>query len=159
MATRNNLRGLLLIVTLAFLGFLLIAVPSFLVNQFKEIKDPTWATLYGVTVGLGFLLVIGCFLWGFLRLWLATRRKRRQRDLSDKSPSELSPTERNRQIDANLQAVEDLKSDAAVSSELRRELDPLIDEIVKADLQTLLAEAHPAAFARRVARGVDFTPR
>jgi small GTP-binding protein len=131
MATRNNLRGLLLIVTLAFLGFLLIAVPSFLVNQFKDIQDPTWATVYGITVGAGFLLVLVSFLWILLRLWLATRRKRRRRDLSGKSPQELSPAERERQIDANLQTVEDLKSDTAVSPELRRELDPLIDEIVE----------------------------
>jgi small GTP-binding protein len=138
MATRNNLRGLLLIVTLAFVGFLLIAVPSFLVNQFKEIQDPTWATAYGVTVAAGFLLVLLSFLWVLLRLWLATRRKRRHRDLSNKSPRELTPTERDRQIDANLQTVEDLKSDAAAGPELRRELDPLIDEIVeKRKSQTL----------------------
>jgi small GTP-binding protein len=138
MATRKTFRGLLLIVTLAFLGFLLIAVPSFLVNQFKEIEDAAWARVYAGTVGLGFLVLLACFFWVVLRLWLATRRKRRHRDLSDRTPQELTPAERNRQIDANLQAVEDLKSDADAGSQLRQDLDPLIDEIMeKRKSQTL----------------------
>ena len=70
--------------TLAFLGLLLISVPSLLVNQFLSIDDPTWAKVYGGVVGLGLLLLTVFFVWAMLRVWRATGRKQRRRELSDK---------------------------------------------------------------------------
>jgi small GTP-binding protein len=123
---------------MAFLGTALIAVPTFLVNQFSRIDDPNWAKAYAAAVGVGFLLLAVCCLWLLVRMWRATRRKRRRRHLGSKSPRELTRAEREQQIEDNLQAVKDLKSDESLSPEVRRELDPLVDEIVtKRTSQTL----------------------
>jgi small GTP-binding protein len=130
MAKRSVFRGMQLMLTLAFIGFLLVAVPSFLFNQLQSIGDPLWAKIYGFTTGIGFLLLSVFFLWVLIRVRLATGRKRRRRELSDKSPRELPAAERERQINANLETVEDLKSDESLDAEVRRELDPLITDLV-----------------------------
>jgi len=138
MQTRRNNTRWLLIVTLAFVGFLLIAVPSLVVNQYQAIKNPTWARLYAGTVFSGCLLVSVCFTWILWRIWSAGRKKRARHELHAKSPSQLTPAQQAQQIDENLAAVEDLKADAAISGELRQELDPLVDELAeKRESQTL----------------------
>ena len=65
------------------------------------------------------------------RLWSNSIRKRRRKERRNMSPNSLSSGEREREILENLAEVDDLRSDAAVSPDLDRELDPLVHHVAQ----------------------------
>ncbi len=131
MSAREKSSGLLLLVALAFVGFLLITVPTLVFRQWTTIQQasPMWAYVYLATVGTGLLLVFVYCLLMFWRLWSAGRKKRLRRQQVARNPSELTLAEREKEVEENLAAIEDLKSDPAVADELRREIEPLVDKL------------------------------
>ena len=131
MIFRRATTGLGLLALLAFCGWLLITIPPTVVSQFREAEaaGSTVRMLYLVSVGTGGLLLtisVGGSLWF---VWSRTRRKRRRQIQAQATPANLSPQQRQDEIDENLAQVQDLRSDPSVSTPLQRELDSLIHEL------------------------------
>ncbi len=126
MAPRRTLHGLLLIVVLAFAGFLLVYIPPQVIDDYRRALQlgPTWAYIYLGAVGTGALILAVCSVWTIWQLWSHTRRKREKRERQSKSPSQLSREQQQQEIDENLAAIADLQTDEAVADEVRRELEP-----------------------------------
>ena len=131
MTFRRATTGLGLLALLAFCGWLLVTVPPTVVSQFQEIESAsdTVRLVYLVSVGTGGTLlalsVCGC-IWF---VWSRTRRKRRRQKQSQTTPGNLSPQQRQEEIDQNLAQVQDLRGDPSVSGPVQRELDSLIHEL------------------------------
>ncbi len=121
----------MLVVVAAVVGFLLILVPSWVAEQYDRLaeKSALWANVYLAVVAVGAVLLLGSIGWIFLRLWSATRRKRKRKLIKEKNPSQLSREQQETEIDENLRSIEDLKSDDAVSDDIRRELEPLVKRV------------------------------
>lgn len=118
---------LLLLLVLAFVGFLLISVPSFVVSQYERAENlgSFWGYLYLGLIGAGGALLVGSGLWFAWRIWRNTVRKRRDLERGTRNPSELSAREREQEIQDNLAAFDDLQRDEVIDEELRAELSPL----------------------------------
>lgn len=123
--------GLFFIIALAAVGVLLVWVPPFLLDQYERVKTlgPTWTYVYFGIVGLGGAILLG--LTGTLgwKLWSATTKKQQDRARTAKNPSELSAAQIKQEVADNLAAVENLRADEAVSSDVRRELQTLIGSV------------------------------
>lgn len=127
MHPRSFTNGLFLLIALAALGVVLIWIPPQIVAQYEKVKhwEPAWVYGYFAIMGVGaaiLLLVIGAFIWN---LWSATRKKHQQRERQAKNPSQLSASEKQQEVAENLAATEDLRQDAAISDEVKRELSHL----------------------------------
>ena len=140
MASRRTTTGFLLLVVAAFIGFLILVVPPWLVDQYDRFADkgPTWARVYLATVAIGGSIFLGATCWILLRLWLATRRKFQRKQRRNKNPSELSRDQQQREIDENLAAVSDLSNDPSVPSEVESELAPLASKFEEKRTQQTL---------------------
>ena len=131
MTFRRATTGLGLLALLAFCGWLLVTMPPTMVSQFQEVQaaSDTVRLLYLVSVGTGGILlaisVCGC-IWF---VWSHTRRKRHRQRQAQETPGNLSPQQRQQEIDQNLAQVQDLRGDLAVSAPLQSELDSLIHEL------------------------------
>ena len=133
MAIRRHFSGLLLLATLAALGGLLVYIPGQVAQQYEVVRQwgRLWVSVYFTVVGIGatLLLIVVCMVaW---RLWSNSIRKRRRKERRNMSPNSLSSGEREREILENLAEVDDLRSDAAVSPDLDRELDPLVHHVAQ----------------------------
>jgi small GTP-binding protein len=140
MNQKNRSSGIWLVVTLACLGFGLVTVPTHIFQQYETMREAggLWTTIYAATAGVGFLLLTICCLWIVGKVWWGTLRKKRRLAKQSRNPSQMSAVERDREINENLSAVDDLKNDAAVDEQVRRELDPLVDAMeTKRESQTL----------------------
>lgn len=125
---------------LAGLGALLVIAPPLIVSQYERAErlGPVAGNLYLAAIGLGGALLLGCGGFVVWRVWRNTLEKRRRREQAAKSPRQLSAVEKRREVDENLAAVRDLQEDQAVSSELKGELDPLMQRVeAKTENQTL----------------------
>jgi uncharacterized protein (DUF697 family)/GTP-binding protein EngB required for normal cell division len=131
MIAQRTSTGLLLIVVLAFVGFMLMVVPGQIVEQYDRVRQAgsVWVIVYFSVVGTGAALLLGCSIWILARLWLRTKRKKVRRQQRDKNPSELSLDEQQKELDENLAAVSELQDDEAVAEAIKRELTPLIRDL------------------------------
>jgi small GTP-binding protein len=123
--------GLFLIVALAAVGLLLVTVPPWLVGQYEQVKawGPTATYVYFGIVGVGAAILLGITGTVSWRLWRATRNKALGRERQAKNPSQLSGSEKRRELADNLATVDDLQADPAVQPELRRELEALVGKV------------------------------
>ncbi len=128
MISKRTSTGLLLVIVLAFVGFMLLYVPGQIVEQYARVREAgsVWVVVYFSVVGTGAALLLGCSIWILTRLWLRTKRKKARREIRDKNPSELSLDEQQRELDENLAAVSDLQADEAVVEAIKKELTPLV---------------------------------
>jgi len=125
---RRATNGLLLLVSLAALGIVLISVPAWLVRQAETVRSigPDWLIyVYFTVVGIGGVLLFGASAVVVYRLWSRTRSKRIKRKQRDKDPSQLTRAEREAEFADNLAATSELRSDAKTADELLEELEPL----------------------------------
>lgn len=125
---KRTTSGFLLLVVLAALGVVLVMVPSWIAGQIDTIKQigPPWLVYaYLAVVGTGGVLLLGCTLALVWRLWARSSRKKQRRVLRDKSPSQLSAAEREREVSDNLSAAEDLRGSLPSADALRDQLAPL----------------------------------
>jgi small GTP-binding protein len=131
MARIRTTTGLLLLVVLAFVGFLLVYLPPKIVEQYRAVSElgSVWLYVYFTAIGLGAALMLGCTVWIVWRLWRGTRRKQQHREQHAKSPSQLTREQQEREIAENLSAVEDLQSEQSAPAELKRELRPMVQRI------------------------------
>lgn len=140
MTPKRTVNRLLLLVVLAFLGFLLVYIPPQLIAQYQAVAKlgTVWVYVYFIVVGLGGLILLSSTVWILWQLWSRTRRKKERRDRHCKSPSQLTHQQQDQEIDENLATVEDLKADNTAGDELRGHLAPLVDKFdEKRQSQTL----------------------
>ena len=140
MKLRQTFSGIFLVVLAACLGFALVYLPSWVLTNYERAQSlgNLWGTLYLVVVGVGALLLVGSALWTFWKLWGASLSKQRRKIRRNKNPSELSITQREHEIDENIDQIERLASEADDDSLLKEQLDPLLQEIEqKREAQTL----------------------
>jgi small GTP-binding protein len=124
-------KGLLIIVLAAAVGLLLIYVPPTVLAQYERVKPlgPPYTYFYWGMVGTGaaiLLLLCGGIVF---KLWQATRDKAVRRERAAKNPSALSDQDKERELADNLAAVDALSGQAAISDELRRQLQALVARV------------------------------
>ncbi len=131
MKPSKTFSGLMLIVAAACIGFALIFLPGWIIDNYKTINAfGAWAGItYLVLVGIGALLLVGSTVWTIWKLWGASIAKNRRRDRRNKNPSELSNSQKDFEIDENLKQVDQLREQAGNDPELAKQLDPLLKEI------------------------------
>jgi len=141
MTPKRTVNGLLLLVVLAFVGFLFVYIPPQIVAQYRAVAEfgkPWMVYAYFSVVGVGALILLGCTVWILWRLWSRTSHKKERRKRHSKSPSQLSREQQQQEIEENLAAIEDLKAGEAVPDELRQKLQPLVKKFEeKREAQTL----------------------
>ncbi len=123
--------GLMLIVAAACIGFALIFLPGWIIDNYKTINAfGAWAGVtYLIAVGIGATLLVGSSIWTVWKLWGASITKNRRRERRNKNPSELSNAQKDFEIDENLKQVDELRERSGNDQKLARELDPLLKEI------------------------------
>jgi small GTP-binding protein len=131
MKPSKTFSGLMLIVAAACIGFALIFLPGWIIDNYKTINAfGAWAGItYLVLVGIGAFLLIGSTIWTIWKLWGASIAKNRKRERRNKNPSELSNSQKDFEIDENLKQVDQLREQAGNDPELANQLDPLLKEI------------------------------
>ncbi len=131
MSIRRTTSGLLIVVFMAFLGFILVYVPPQLVRQYQNLRTlgPVWATVYLVVVGTGAVLLLGSSIWICGRLWWRTRAKRTRKRQRARGPNELTRSEKNEEITANLESIDDLRTETEAEPVLRQEMAALVQQL------------------------------
>ena len=140
MKLRQTFSGLLLVVLAACVGFALIYLPNWIISNYQTVAGlgRFWGTLYLIAVGLGAALLMGSAGWTIWKLWGASVMKARRRKRRNKNPSELTLTQRDREIDENLEQIKQLKEKTGDLEAFQGQLDPLLKELEqKRETQTL----------------------
>src|SRR4051812_25004768 len=98
--------AILIIVLLAALGVLLVYVPNKVIDLYDRVKGlgAPYIYFYWGLVGTGAAILVLLAGMAALELWKATRDKARRRQRGNKSPSELSLADQQREVADNLAA-------------------------------------------------------
>ena len=120
-----------MIVLAAGIGFALIFLPGWIIDNYESINafGSVFGIIYLVAVSIGAVLLIGSTAWTVWKLWGASAAKKRRRERRNRNPSELSNTQKDFEIDENLKQVDALRERAGNDPELAQQLDPLLQEI------------------------------
>ncbi len=140
MKISQTFSGLVFVFLAALLGIALIYLPGWIIEKYEAISGfgAIWGVLYLVAVFVGLTLLIGSAVWTVWKLWGASITKKLKRERRNRSPSDLSQTQKQFEIDENLQQIETLRQGADDDHQLQAELDPLIAEMeAKREAQTL----------------------
>lgn len=138
MKISQTFSGIFLVVVAACLGFALIYLPGWILLNYDRAASIGMGWLYLAVVGLGAILLIGSALWTVWKLWGASIAKKRRKLRRNRNPSELSISQRESEIDENIEQIERLASEADDGSLLKGQLDPLLKEMEeKREAQTL----------------------
>jgi len=131
MNLRNTFSGILLVILAATVGMVLIWMPGWIVDKYERISaiGPVWGTLYLVAVITGGVLLLGSIAWTVWKLYGTTIRKRFARERRNRSPSQLSESQKAAEIDENLEQVARLRQSSADDPKMQAELDPLLTEL------------------------------
>ncbi|MCA9154777.1 MAG: GTP-binding protein [Planctomycetales bacterium] len=132
MSARHTANRMLLLVVLAFSGFMLIYIPKLVLDQYETISKlgPTWTYVYFGIVGTGAALLLGCTIWILITLWRRSARKRRRRIERARNPSEMTLEQRDEEIRENLSTVEEYQTGEGLSGDLRERLEPLVRRVM-----------------------------
>lgn len=119
--------GWVLLCAAALFGLMLIYIPSMLVEQADRVRQFGWfwSTLYFSVVGVGGLLFLGATGRLVYVLWDRSREKKQRFEVRDKSPSELTTGEKQKQLRENLREIERVQQD--LDLEVRQALQPLLE--------------------------------
>jgi uncharacterized protein len=114
-----------LILAVALAGLLLIYVTGAVVEQADKARQfgTFWLVAYLVVVGSGLLLFLGATGRVLYLLYGRTKAKEQRLERRDKSPSELSGSERAAQIRENLAEIERVRT--GLQADVREQLEPL----------------------------------
>ena len=123
--------GLLVIVSLAVIGYLLVTLPPKLLEQYHTAAEmgPWAAYVYLAFVGTGAVLLLGLIVWGLVRIWRNTRRKKSTDDRRNQSPSEMSAADRTRELADNLATGKEYATGEGISPRLRAEIEAAVAEL------------------------------
>ncbi|MCE9528202.1 MAG: hypothetical protein K8R36_19345, partial [Planctomycetales bacterium] len=100
MRSKSLTNGLFLLIALAALGVVLIWIPPQIVAQYEQVKnwDKPWVYGYFGIIGTGAAILLGVIGYFFYNLWAATRKKKEQQERTAKNPSELSVSEKQKEV-------------------------------------------------------------
>ena len=132
--------GLLLVVAAAVLGLALIYLPNLIVTNYRAVNSfgAFWGVVYLIVVGVGVSLLVGSAVWTIWKLWGSSVAKKIRRERRNLNPSQLSSSQKSKEIDENLEHVEKLKLGSGDDLGVQQQLDPLLQEIeYKREQQTL----------------------
>src|SRR5216110_3486140 len=120
--------GLFLIVLLAAVGFLLIYVPSKVIELYDRVKGlgSPYIYLYWGMVGTGAAILVMLSGAIVFKLWQATREKSVRLIRGAKNPSQLSAKDQEREVADNLAAVEALRARSGLPDDVQRQLQSLV---------------------------------
>ena len=121
-----------LLVSLALLGAALLYFTFQFVEQYQTVRQwgQPWITIYLIVVATGGLLIVGVVGIVIGKLWYRARYKLWLKRFRNKLPSQLSRSDKEREIDANLAEIKSLQADVG-NPELATELDPLVREFIE----------------------------
>lgn len=124
---------LLLIIYLAVAGYLLVSWLPSIIGGYQTIANsyPWLAYGYLGAVGLGALVLLGTSVVVFYRLWRNTRKKDLGRERRQQNPSELSTAQLQAELRENLSTSQNFAADAAVSAQLRGEIEKALKTLDK----------------------------
>ena len=140
MSLKKTFSGVFLVVLMAVLGFALVYLPSWIMTNYSYAQSlgKVWGLIYLSVVGVGMLLILGSSIWVVWKLWGASLLKKRRRTRRNKNPSELSSSQKESEIEENLEEIEKLAAASGEDAQLKQQLDPLIKELEeKREAQTL----------------------
>lgn len=123
----------------ACLGLFLLYVPNWVVSNYNIANNlgSFWGKLYLIVIGLGAILLIGSAVWIVWKLWGTSIWKARRAARRNKSPSQLSQSQKGAEIEENLSEIKQLGA-RTNQPELDERLTDLIDEFErKRTAQTL----------------------
>ncbi len=124
----------------ASLGFALIYLPGWVISNYETVSSlgSIWGTIYLIVIGTGFVLLLGSALWIVWKLWGASIAKKIRRERRNRDPSQMTISQREKEIEENLDQIEQLKTAGEKESQLSSQLDPLVRELeAKREAQTL----------------------
>ena len=129
--SRRTRSGWLLLVVMAALGAAMVWLPAQVQQHYEAARrmGQQWGWAYLITVGVGALCFLVASAVIVARLVWRSRCKRQKADRAAKSPSELSSSQIEREIQENLASVRDLHADAALSDDVRAQLAPLTEQV------------------------------
>jgi small GTP-binding protein len=130
--------GIFLIVLLAVIGYVLVTLPTKLIEQYHHAYqiNPWIAYVYAGVVGFGSLLLAGLIISILAHIWKNTRQKSADRARRNLSPSEMSAADQSREFSDNLAAGREAAAGGRISPELRAELVAAVEELeTKRELQ------------------------
>ena len=137
---QKTFTGIILLIVMAIVGLGLIWLPGWVIDNYQAASavGSIWGVLYLVVVGIGTLLILVSAGWTFWKLFGASLSKKRRLARRSKNPSELSSSEKDFEIDENLEQVDRLSKEASDDALLQAQLDPLVKELEqKREAQTL----------------------
>ena len=138
MKISQTFSGIVLLVVAACLGFALIYLPGWILLNYDRAQGLGLGWLYLAVVGLGAVLLLGSSAWTIWKLWGASIAKKRRRLRRNKNPSELSISQRESEIDENIEQIQRLATEAEDDALLKNQIDPLVREMEqKREAQTL----------------------
>ncbi|QDU97589.1 YcjF family protein [Lignipirellula cremea] len=128
MNPKRTTTGLLVLFVLACMGVMLVYLPTLIVKQIEIVKElgDVWLYVYLAVVGTGAALLVfasGYTLW---TLWGRSRVKEKRREDRIKNPSQLTREEKQKEVDENLAAIEDLQTDSHLDPQIEEQLEPLV---------------------------------
>src|SRR5439155_26561345 len=128
MSRARTTHGLLLVVLLAAIGFMLIYVPTKVVELYDRVKGlgPPYVYFYWGMVGTGGAILVVLTSAIVLKLWQATRDKSARLARGAKNPSQLSLQDQEREVADNLASVEALRARTGLPDNVQRQLQSLI---------------------------------
>jgi small GTP-binding protein len=132
--------GIFLVILLAVIGYVLVMLPTKILQQFHDAYQfsPWVAYIYAVVVGFGALLLSTLLIAILIHIWKNTRQKETERDRRNMSPSQMSAGEKEREFADNLEAGREFASAGRVTPELKAEIAAAVAELeAKRESQTL----------------------
>ena len=132
MPRSRHTTGLLVIISLAVIGYLLVTLPPKLLEQYHTATEmgPWAAYVYlGVCRHRAPAASVGLLVWGLVRIWRNTRRKKSTDDRRNLSPSEMSAADRARELADNLATGKEFATGDGVSPRLRAEIEAAVAEL------------------------------
>jgi len=137
---KKTFTGFLLLVIMAVIGMGLIWLPGWIIDNYQVAAGfgSIWGLLYLCVVGIGTLLILVSGGWTLWKLFGASYAKKRRLARRSRNPSELSSSEKDFEINENLEQVDQLSKEASEDELLQGQLNPLIKELEqKREAQTL----------------------
>jgi small GTP-binding protein len=138
MSQSRTTTGLFLLILLAVIGYMLVTLPTGIVEQFHHAYQisPWVAYVYAGIVGLGSLLLASLLLAILLHVWKNTRQKTAERARRNLNPSEMSGREQEREYSDNLAAGREFANAGRVTPEMKAEIAAAVAELeAKRELQ------------------------
>jgi small GTP-binding protein len=131
MLKSRHTNGLLAVISLAVIGYMLFALPPRVIEHYDTVaKLGPWAGyIYLAVVGSGAAILAGLVIAFLVRVWRNTRQKSAAVERRNQSPSEMSATERARELRDNLAAGKEYATGEGVSPAMQAEIEAAIADL------------------------------